>query len=384
MKVLFIGHNASYSGAPKSLLRIMKYLRRNRLAEFECLLRNDGPMQDEYREVCKVHHFLPEHLIPQNELFADLSRKIRLRRHRAQMLAELKNKNFDLIYSNTVVNANVLEFLAPLQLPVVSHQREMHTAIDSYGGKPMITTLDRFTNRYISVSNKAKSVLVEYGVSPDKIEVVYNFLEEDEMFSDSPEERSRIRASLGIPDNAVVVGNVGTINLRKGFDLFIETASRINRAHPEVHFVWVGGGADDEVLKPLEQLPSGIRQKVHLTGEIPHPYGYYQALDILLLTSRDDPFPLTAMEAAFYSKPVVCIDHTGGIPEALANERSLIADKPDADSIEKVLSPLIADGDLRSSLGRSTHKELYEELKIDKQMEKILRIISEVINRQRG
>ncbi|GEM_PF-5681043 len=379
MNILFIGHNASYSGAPKSLLRIMRYIKSKELGTFECLLRNDGPLMSEYEEVCTLHSFLPAHLIPkEGAIVGNLYRKMTLRQHRAKLLSHLKDQNFDVIYCNTVVNANVLEFLAPLGLPVVAHLREMHTAIDSYGGREMIDLLDRYVNKYIAVSKTAGNVLSEYGVDGKKVNVIYNFLEHAEIEKRSTGNHAALRESLGIAKTDVVVGNVGTLNSRKGGDLFVETAQKVFENHPEAHFVWVGGGTQEEVTDMLSSWSDEQRKKVHLVGEIPHPYDHYQMFDVLLLTSRDDPFPLTAMEAAFFRKPVVCIGGTGGIPEVL-KDPALVVPEASSASLAEGLIPLLSDESKRKDWGNQCHKILIEELSIDKQMEKVLDIVRSVL-----
>jgi glycosyltransferase involved in cell wall biosynthesis len=42
---------------------------------------------------------------------------------------------------------------------------------------------------------------------------------------------------------------------------------------------------------------------------------FYQSLDIFLLTSREDPYPLVVLEAANASVPVICFKNAGGSPE---------------------------------------------------------------------
>lgn len=384
MRILFVGHNTSYSGAPKSLLRIMTYLKKDNIARFDCLLRNGGPMKPEYEQVCEVYEFLPDHFIPvASQPLRNVVRAICLRWHRRKLLAAFKARNYDVIYSNTVVNANVIEFLSVLRLPVIAHLREMHTAIEAYGGRDMIALLDRFTIRYVAVSQTAKGVLSEYGVAGDKIEVVYNFLEKSEIEKSEIDETQvadpkRIRTEMGIPADAVVIGNVGTFNLRKGADLFIDSAALIVNEYDNVHFVWVGAFDKDELKNLLQRLTIAQKARMHFPGEIPHPYVYYKVFDILLLTSRDDPFPLTAMEAAYFFKPVICIRGTGGIPEVLHSPELVVAEANARDFFE-ICKPLILNRGLREKLGLECRKKLMDDLSIDRQMNRIIKIINSVI-----
>ena len=63
------------------------------------------------------------------------------------------------------------------------------------------------------------------------------------------EEQGRIRRvmrPLGGTDQTVVVLGAGTVEVRKGVDLFIQCAARMALAAPEVEyrFVWIGRGYD--------------------------------------------------------------------------------------------------------------------------------------------
>ena len=53
-KVLFIGHEASRTGAPLLLLHFLKWLRQETRFEFEVLLKNGGDLVDDYRQVAPM------------------------------------------------------------------------------------------------------------------------------------------------------------------------------------------------------------------------------------------------------------------------------------------------------------------------------------------
>jgi glycosyltransferase involved in cell wall biosynthesis len=378
MKILFLGHNLSYTGAPKSLLRIMRYMHGHELVEFECLVRNSGPLVEEYKQITEVHEFLPQVFIPRKgEVILNLIRRIQLRIHRAGLKKNLKDGKFDLIYCNTVVNANVVAWLTTfLDVPVVAHLREMHTAIDAYGGRPMIQSLDSAVATYIAVSNRASTVLAEYGVSPEKIQIVHNFLEDSEMTTRVSGNADSVRSQLRLKEGDHLVGNVGTFNGRKGNDIFVYTAKQVLRTKLNTHFVWVGGYSDEEVNNLLSDFPPECRERMHFVGEVPHPYEYYEVMDVLLLSSRDDPFPLTAMEGAYFKKPVVCIRGTGGIPEVL-DGHPIVSNTDSFDELSSIILRLLNDDPLREQMGQACHQLLIEDLHIDKQMRKILEILEE-------
>ena len=75
-----------------------------------------------------------------------------------------------------------------------------------------------------------------------------------------------------------------------------------------MHFVWIGGVSDGPVWGKLmhDAARAGVADCVHFLGVHKDPFQLFAALDIFLLTSRKDPFPLVMLENATAGKPIVC------------------------------------------------------------------------------
>ncbi|PWR02521.1 hypothetical protein DKT77_11385 [Meridianimarinicoccus roseus] len=127
-----------------------------------------------------------------------------------------------------------------------------------------------------------------------------------------------------------VVMGAGTVEYRKGTDLFIETAARLVSCSgmDHVRFVWFGGGYDpDTDLRYSAFLRdqisrSGLEARISLvpaTGAIDVAYGL---ADALLLSSRLDPLPNVAIDAMCTGTPVFSFAEASGISDILI-ERGL-------------------------------------------------------------
>lgn len=104
-----------------------------------------------------------------------------------------------------------------------------------------------------------------------------------------------------------IVTGCGTMSLRKGADLFCQVAARVlEKFGKEVEFHWLGGAGDVDMEALLERY--GISSHVKLTGEVADPLPHLATASLFMLPSRDDPFPLVALEAASCGAPVVCFD----------------------------------------------------------------------------
>ena len=127
------------------------------------------------------------------------------------------------------------------------------------------------------------------------------------------------------PADGLVVLGLGTVQLRKGVDLFLDCASRIYRSAPDlpIRFVWVGKGYDAEkdtqysVYLADQIQRAGLIQRVEFLDEMPDLHGVYAAADILLLSSRLDPLPNVAIDALAEGLPVLCFNEATGIADIL-------------------------------------------------------------------
>ena len=142
---------------------------------------------------------------------------------------------------------------------------------------------------------------------------------------ETAEEVRRKMGLEGLPADTVVLGAVGTVDYRKGADLFLNIATRILELErgKNIHFVWVGKGYRPEhdgafSAYIADQL---IHQRldgyVTFAGEISNVAEAYNNIDALLLTSRMDPMPNVAIEAMCHGVPVVCFEETTGIADYL-------------------------------------------------------------------
>ena len=160
--------------------------------------------------------------------------------------------------------------------------------------------------------------------------------------------RRLIRPAGGGEDTLIVLG-AGFVQLRKGVDLFLECAARVQRlAGPrKVRFVWIGSGYDPDhdvtysVYLHDQIRRAGLEDHVAFLGETSAIEAAYDEADVLLLSSRLDPLPNVAIDAMSVGVPVVCFDKTTGIADFLQAsglaETCVAAYLDTADAAEKIL-----------------------------------------------
>ncbi len=207
----------------------------------------------------------------------------------------------------------------PAKLPwepgaIVAVIHELAIGLDrSLAGRDVAADLAR-PDRFVAVSEAVRDEVERRGVPRDRIGVAHGWVPTPRLAGEG--------APVGwpVPAGAPVVGACGTIGWRKGTDLLLAAAQQLD---PEVHVVWVG--STDRPVEAAryrrEVRLRGLAGRVHLVGEQDRPEAWFAQFDIFALTSREDPFPLVALEAGRAGLPVVAFAG-GGASELLARAGS--------------------------------------------------------------
>ena len=362
-RVLFISHDAQRMGAQTVLLHFLHWFRDNTDIPFEILLKRGGELQPDFEALAPVTVW--GEWDEMDELaYIGAEQKpgsgtvpLPGNAHTRRVSRLLARKGFGLVYSNTLANGLLLEALRGLRCPVISHVHELDWCIRHYLCCIAEVAKAR-TGRYIAVSRAVRRALIEtLGVAEESIEIVYDFIAPRAGSIRPLKTPAQVRAELGIPDDAWVVGASGTTDWRKGADLFVFLARAVYRRRPErpVHFVWVGGDGDWRVVGSLRHdlAHTGLSDLVRFIGARRDPFDCYNAFDVFAMLSREDPCPLVMVEAAALAKPVVCFEGSGGAPEFVEEDCGFVVPYYDFEAMaEKTLS-LLRSPELRRRMGEA-------------------------------
>ena len=160
---------------------------------------------------------------------------------------------------------------------------------------------------------------------------------------DRLEKRHAARAGLGLPQDALIVGNAGWLIRRKRFDVFLQTAAMIRRERPDALFVICGGGSEEAALKELAR-DLGLADAVRFEGWIKDLAPYYQAWDVLLFNSDFDALGGTPLEAAGQGTLVAASVNYGGLGEFMEDGvTGAFIDCHDAAALAKAVLRLASD-----------------------------------------
>lgn len=148
----------------------------------------------------------------------------------------------------------------------------------------------------------------------DKIRLIPNGIPLDR-FTPGPVD-AELRARLGIPAGATVVGTVGSLRPVKNFARLLEACA----AAGDVHVLVIGDGEDRPALERRAAAPD-LAGRVHFAGYQADPAPFYRAMDLFALSSDSEQMPLCLVEAMASGLPVAATD-VGDVRSMLPAEQS--------------------------------------------------------------
>lgn len=105
----------------------------------------------------------------------------------------------------------------------------------------------RNADKIIVISQDFKRNIMAKGVPEEKIEVVYNWVDQNAVV-DVPREQNKLFDMYGLDRNKFYVTYNGNIGLTQNLEMLCEVAKELEASHPDIHFVLVGNGAYWETL----------------------------------------------------------------------------------------------------------------------------------------
>jgi len=165
-----------------------------------------------------------------------------------------------------------------------------------------------------------------------------------------PPGRDGVRAELGIPEDAPVVGSVANFKAAKDHATLLRAAAQVRRAVPSVRFVLVGQGPlEAETRRLAGEL--GLDGTVVFAGFRTDATRLMAAFDAFALSSTYEGLPIALIEAMATGCPAV-VTRVGGTPEVVADGvHGFLVPPRDPAALAARLTRLLQDPSLRDGLG---------------------------------
>lgn len=343
LKVLFVSHEASLTGAPMELLHIIRRLKKRNAVEPYLLLLSDGPLHKDFAEYCPVLLYSPDH--PPAETVFDFCGRP------------------DLIYGNTVLAARLYDLLSLFETPILTHVHELEQVIRQCADRETLRLMKQHSSQFIAASREVADNLEKFhDIAPQMISIVHDFIEVSETI---PANRQLLRRELNLPSAGQLILGCGVGTWRKGCDLFVEVARQVleSPGREEVNFCWVGDLTRDcgRCVDPAQMAKRyQLSDRIFFVGSHRDIGDYFRAADLFLLPSREDPFPLVALTACEHRLPVICFAGAGGMAEFVGHGAGFAVPYTDTRAMAAKTLLLLNNPGLRGKIGERARELLLE------------------------
>jgi len=303
-----------------------------------------------------------------------------------QIVQLLRREQFDVVHVHTPI-ASVLGRVAAriCKVPFIvytAHGFYFHEGMKRWMRR-LIIWIERWlgswaTDLLLTVSREDRETAIRERIMPsDSVAWIGNGVRSDR-FAPSA---SCDRAEWGLNAADLVVGYVGRFVREKGLVELLDAVAELRRTRKEVKLLLVGGeavgdrgGAVGSKLKAWLRA-RGLVDATVITGFQEDVAPYYGMMDIFVLPSYREGFPMTILEAMASGLPVVASEIRGCREEVIHGKTGILVPPGSRDALADAIERLLSSPPMRASmgaLGRAVVREQFEEAEIVERQVRLL------------
>lgn len=356
MKILFISHDYTKTGAPTALLRLIKSIKK--LSDIELYIdfiyeRGDEKQLQSFLKICERVK-----VVKQAKLFI------------------LKKIKFDLIFTNTIVTGEVIEELASLRKPIFTWIHEMPHTIEQYGTH-LFEKILMYSSKIFFVDTKSlqygESFIKNKGLMSNNFELLRGCVDYQNNELITNHNSNNIKNISNLAELKIV--SIGNAIWRKGI---YDVPHILNQTTDlPVHLYWFGAEKHhkgiQEVTYTLELMNLLSRFTVlGFTNDIPQVLTKY---DVFLAISHEEPGPLTILEAASVGLPTICWNKSIGLADFVQNDAGWVVEYQNFDALRAVFEEIIANPEILKQKGEVALQRVLTEYTSEVRAKQFLKLI---------
>jgi glycosyltransferase involved in cell wall biosynthesis len=191
----------------------------------------------------------------------------------------------------------------------------------------------------VSVSAYLRDMLVDLGVQPKKLTVIYNGVDGEKFRA---LDRTACRVKLNLPITKKIILYIGNLKSDKGVVDLVKSFAIVAAGNSNVMLVYAGDGVARAEIERLNS-PNGLGEPVRFLGKVSHDAlpEWINAADVLCLPSHHEGVPNVLLEAASCGTPCVATT-VGGIPEVVTPASGLLVAPGDVAALARALIDALA------------------------------------------
>ena len=215
----------------------------------------------------------------------------------------IKNENITVVHTHHRMAAFYTRLL------LIKHKFIfINTAHNTFKDKKRLTRFAYKKANLIAVGNKVKENLCGfYGLQDQQVTIIYNSIKpfDGEIKQIKIIEKYR-------KEGYFLVGNIGRISKQKGMEYFVKAIPKVLEECPKVKFLIIGEGEErDKIENLINEMQ--LNENVVLLGYRDDVQNVMSQLDLIVLSSLWEGFPLTPIEAFSVGKTIIATSVDGTV-----------------------------------------------------------------------
>lgn len=286
----------------------------------------------------------------------------------------LRREKPDLLHTHASLTARLAGRMAGV--PTIIHTK--HCMEGAPGGLPKKLARRAMnhilSDRIIAVSKAVRRSMIAGGTNPKKIVTIYNGI--DPIPIPTAAEKAALLASYGGKAGEKAIGIVARLEEVKDHETFLLAAREILEKRQDVRFYIIGDGSLRDSLRQRAKA-LGIAENVRFTGFVQEIERLEAALDIAVITSKQEALCLSLLESMIAGIPAVGTD-SGGVAEVIRDgENGYLVPVGDFHALAMRLEELLAEDAKRLKMGEAAAKRAAEHFSAEQMTRKIEKLYLE-------
>lgn len=231
--------------------------------------------------------------------------------------------------------------------------------------------IDKFLNKYtdyiITVCDEqAERLKNQKHISPQKIITIYNGVDQNLFY---PMKKNKtILNKFNLNENILTIGFIGRLVNQKGLKYLFEACALIQKENWQL--LIVGDGPYKHKLITLSKQHK-IEKKIVFIGQRNDVYNILSIIDIFVLPSLFEGFPISILEAMAAEKPIIATN-INGIPEAIQHKKNgYLIDSQNNKELASAITHLLTNPYERSRIAKNARETFLSRFTFNTMINKI-------------
>jgi glycosyltransferase involved in cell wall biosynthesis len=234
----------------------------------------------------------------------------------------------------------------------------------------------RAASRVVAVSNFVEKSVIESGLPPDRVEVIFVGVEIPAAVSRA--DRDVARQRFVIPRESVCLSNVAAFVPEKGHVLLLRAFANLHAQFPQCFLLLAGEGQEKANLQALVR-ELHLEDVVKFPGFVADVESVYAATDLFIFPSHQEPLACAMLSAMAYGLPVVAFNR-GGNPEAIEDGKNgVLVEDLDPSPLASAIARLVAHPDEAARLGQAARETVIARFSDDRMTEEMLLLYEQLL-----